>query len=193
MTPEWWGAVDSNWADSTVAVQSAMDSAARGILLMSSYQVSRVSLEGSGRLLVRTHYLSRYNAHSITRAHGFITDLRGVCVVQEGRGGGFTAMTNARPNPLQLPPPGTLNAVLEIKCSYSRIQNLGVTAAYNGTYTAAVHWYTNDLSIWSVEFNQIKNMHVTYAKIAFLVGAAPGEKMRYISFSMFDSKGCGSN
>lgn len=58
MTPEWWGAVDSNWADSTVAVQSAMDSAARGVLLMSSYQVSRVSLEGSGRLLVRTHYLT---------------------------------------------------------------------------------------------------------------------------------------
>ena len=72
VTPEWWGAVDGNWADSTVAVQSAMDSAAKGILLMSTYQVSRVTLEGSGRIL-------------------------------EGRGGGFSAMSNARPNPLQLP------------------------------------------------------------------------------------------
>ena len=45
-------------------------------------------------------------------------------------------MTNARPNPLQLQPPGTYNAVLEIKCQSSRIQNLAVEAAYNGTYTA---------------------------------------------------------
>ena len=53
----------------------------------------------------------------------------------EGRGGSLVAMTNARPNPLQLQPPGTLNAVLEIKCIGSHIQNLGVGAAYNGTCT----------------------------------------------------------
>jgi hypothetical protein len=148
VTPEWWGAVDSVWADSTVAVQSAMDSAARGILLLSTYQVRRVTLQGFGRLL-------------------------------EGRGGGFSAMTNARPNPLQLQPTGTLNAVFEIKCSYSKIHNLAVSAAFNGTYTAAVHWYTNDESIWSVEFNRIQNMHITFAKIAFLVGAAPGQDPKY--------------
>ena len=148
VTPEWWGAVDSVWADSTVAVQSAMDSAARGILLMSTYQVKRVTLQGAGRLL-------------------------------EGRGGGFSAMTNARPNPLQLLPAGTLNAVFEIKCSYSQIRNLAVSAAYNGTYTAAVHWYTNDQSIWCVEFNRIENLHITFAKIAFLVGAAPGQDPKY--------------
>ena len=51
--------------------------------------------------------------------------------------------------------------------------------AYNGTYTAAVHWYTNDNAIWSVEFNQIKNMQITFAKIAFLVGAAPGQDPKY--------------
>ena len=68
----------------------------------------------------------------------------------EGRGGSLVAMTNARPNPLQLQAPGTLNAVLEIKCQSSRIQNLAVEAAYNGTYTAAVHWYSNDPSLWCV-------------------------------------------
>ena len=55
----------------------------------------------------------------------------------EGRGGSLVAMTNARPNPLQLQPPGTLNAVLEIKCIGSHIQNLGVGAAYNGTCALA--------------------------------------------------------
>ena len=106
VSPDWWGGASGDvWVDSTLAVQSAFDSAASGIMLMGGgYRVSRVSLEGSGRTL-------------------------------EGRGGSLVAMTNARPNPLQLQPPGTLNAVLEIKCIGSHIQNLGVGAAYNGTCT----------------------------------------------------------
>ena len=97
-------------------------------------------------------------------------------------------MTNARPNPLQLQPPGTLNAVLEIKCIGSHIQNLGVGAAYNGTCTcpsfsllrgvsltsgavsdtAAVHWYSNDPSIWYVGFNKITSEIVTLSRFATL-------------------------
>jgi hypothetical protein len=149
VTPEWWGAADSVWADSTVAVQSAIDSGNPGVLLLMTYQVSRITLVGSGRLL-------------------------------EGRGvGGFTAMTNARPNPKQLAPPGVWNAVFEIKTQFSQIRNLGVVAAYNGTYTAAVHWYTNDLSIWGVEFNKIFNLHIDYAKIGFLIGATPNQDPKY--------------
>ena len=109
VSPDWWGGASGDvWVDSTLAVQSAFDSAASGIMLMGGgYRVSRVSLEGSGRTL-------------------------------EGRGGSLVAMTNARPNPLQLQPPGTLNAVLEIKCIGSHIQNLGVGAAYNGTCALAL-------------------------------------------------------
>jgi hypothetical protein len=50
VSPDWWGAAGNNvWEDSTVAVQSAFD-AAGGIMLMGSYRVSRVSLEGSRTL-----------------------------------------------------------------------------------------------------------------------------------------------
>ena len=127
------------------------------MLMGGGYRVSRVSLEGSGRTL-------------------------------EGRGGSLVAMTNARPNPLQLQPPGTLNAVLEIKCIGSHIQNLGVGAAYNGTCTcpsfsllrgvsltsgavsdtAAVHWYSNDPSIWYVGFNKITSEIVMLSRFATL-------------------------
>ena len=130
VSPDWWGAAGSVWDDSTIAVQAAFDSVA-DVMLMNTYRVSRVSLEGGGRML-------------------------------EGRGHSLTAMTNARPNPLQLQPVGTLNAVLEIKCLSSSIQNIGVSAAYNGTYTAAVHWYSNDPSIWYVGFNKITNIQVRF-------------------------------
>ena len=45
---------------------------------------------------------------------------------------------------------GRLNAVLEIKCQSSIIQNINVVAAFNGTYTAAVHWYSNSNSLYYV-------------------------------------------
>ena len=45
---------------------------------------------------------------------------------------------------------GRLNAVLEIKCQSSIIQNINVVASYNGTYTAAVHWYSNSNSLYYV-------------------------------------------
>ena len=120
VTPEWWGAFDSvELGDSTVAVQSSIDSCAGGVMLISSYKVTRISIEGSGRII-------------------------------EGQGGSLSLMDNTRPNPIQFQPPGTLNAVLEIKCDYSEVRNLGVHGGYNGTYTAAVHWYSNDASIWRV-------------------------------------------
>jgi len=146
VTPQWWGAFDSNTlGDSTVAVQSSIDSCAGGVLLISEYQVTRISIEGSGRTI-------------------------------EGHGGGaLTPMDNQRPSPVQLVPPGTLNAVLEIKCASSTIQNLAVIGGYNGTYTAAVHWYSNNGGIWYVGFNKITNLHIAYAKIGLLVGAAPSQ------------------
>eukprot|EP01052_Picozoa_sp_SAG31_P044280 SAG31_NODE_7662_length_1624_cov_1.058361_1_plen_158_part_10 len=111
-------------------------------MLISGYQVTRVSIEGSGRIV---------------------------------EGGSLSPMNNARPNPVQYVPPGTLNAVLEIKCESSKIQNLAVLGGYNGTYTAAVHWYSNNAGIWYVGFNHITNLHIAYAKIGLLVGAAPGQ------------------
>jgi hypothetical protein len=47
-------------------------------------------------------------------------------------------------------------------------------------YLQAIHWYSNDPSLWYVGFNKIQNIQVNYAKIAFLVGAAPGQDPKYL-------------
>ena len=83
-------------------------------------------------------------------------------------------------------------------CALSLLRGVSLTSGAVSD-TAAVHWYSNDPSIWYVGFNKITSeivmlsrfatlfrlaspesiaiadIQVNYAKIAFLVGAAPGQ------------------
>ena len=50
------------------------------------------------------------------------------------------------------------NAVVEIKAAELDIQNVIVRAQFNQTYTAAVHWYTNQVNVLYVGNNRTPSL-----------------------------------
>ena len=65
------------------------------------------------------------------------------------------------------------NAVVEVKAAELQIQNIVVRAQFNETYTAAMHWYTNQVNVLYVGNNRLRNIQFQYANIGLLIGAPP--------------------
>jgi hypothetical protein len=68
------------------------------------------------------------------------------------------------------------NAVLEMKGLMCDIQNLQVHSDYGDHYTAAIHWYTNQVNVNYVGFNRLRNIAVYSAKFGLLIGAPPSQQ-----------------
>lgn len=68
-----------------------------------------------------------------------------------------------------------LKSVLDIKCGYSTLINVQVSAQFDSEYECAIHWYTNDTATYYPGFNRIYGLWPRNALIGLCIGALPSQ------------------
>lgn len=66
-------------------------------------------------------------------------------------------------------------SVLDLKCGYSSIKRIQVSAEFNYRYECAIHWYTNDLTNYYPGYNRFYGLWVRNALIGLCIGALPSQ------------------
>lgn len=68
-------------------------------------------------------------------------------------------------------------SVLDIKCGYSTLHNIEVSAQFNPLYECAIHWYTNDLNTYYPGFNRIYGCFARNALLGLCIGGLPSQAL----------------